>query len=288
MLNGGFSLGFWRLGDSNLSYHETETLIKTAIDNGISVMDHADIYGEYKCEELFGQVLKKNPNLRNKVQLITKCGIKFACDFAPQNVVKHYDLSTKSITTSVDHSLSNLGVEIIDLLLVHRPSPIMDVEEIADTFLNLQKVGKVKSFGVSNFTSSQFELLQSKIQLETNQIEFSVLQNQAMYDGTLDSLIKHNIRPMAWSPLAGGVLFNPKTVVEHRVVAQLELLSSKYNSSVEQIALAWILKHPCKIMPILGTQNITRLLNSIKAQNIELELQDWFKILEVVNGYPAP
>ena len=288
MIQGNFSLGFWRLDDAKLSINETDRLIKTALENGISVMDHADIYGAYKCEKLFGDALKDNMHLRDEMTIVSKCGIKFACDYTPNNIVKHYDLSKESIEKSVNDSLKNMHIDNLDLLLVHRPSPLMNFDEIAQTFENLRKQGKVKDFGVSNFTKSQFEALNSCIELKTNQVECSVLNNNALYDGTLDQAQQLGFRPMIWSPLAGGSLFNPKTSKEILMIETLKEMSSKYNCTIDQLAFAWLLKLPSNPMPILGTQKIDRVVSAIKSANINIELQDWFKILEVSNGCEAP
>ena len=284
MLKGTFALGFWRLADARLSYQDTEDLIYAALDNGISVMDHADIYGDYTCEELFGQVLKKNPELRKSMQIVSKCGIKFSSAKTPQHYVGHYDLSMESITASVDNSLKSLNVDYLDVLLVHRPSPLMDVNEIASAFSLLKNSGKVNEFGVSNFTPSQFDLLSSKVGLLTNQIEFSVLHNNPLYDGTLDQMQKYHTRPMAWSPLGGGALFAPQSPKQVQVVETLTKLASKYDASVDQLALAWLLKHPAHVIPVIGTQNKGRLVAATKAAKVDLELQDWFLILEAANG----
>ena len=216
-------------------------------------MDHADIYGEYKCEKLFGDALRDNMHLRDKMTIVSKCGIKFACDYTPNNIIKHYDLSKESIEKSVNDSLKNMHIDNLDLLLVHRPSPLMNFDEIARIFENLRKQGKVKDFGVSNFTKAQFETLNSRIKLKTNQIECSVLNNNALYDGTLDQAQQLDFRPMIWSPLAGGSLFNPKTNKEILMIKTLKEMSSKYNCTIDQLAFAWLLRLPSNPMPILGT-----------------------------------
>jgi len=288
MLQNNFALGFWRLDDAKLNDNQIIELVEKAIDLGITTMDHADIYGEYKCEKIYGKALKNHTHLREKVQIVSKCGIKFACDATPQNLVKHYDLSKESIIESAENSLKNLGTDYLDLLLVHRPSPLMDAEVIAKTFEDLQKQGKVKAFGVSNFTASQFELLNSHIPLHTNQVEISVLQTDTFYNGTLDQLQKHKVRPMAWSPLAGGRVFNPETAVERNIQDCLKNIADKHNATIDQIAMAWLLKHPSKPQVIIGSQNISRLENTVNSQNIELSVQEWFKILEVSNGHEAP
>ncbi|MGQ4001426.1 aldo/keto reductase [Francisellaceae bacterium CB300] len=289
MLKNNFALGFWRLDNAKISANQTIELVEKALELGVTTMDHADIYGEYKCEKLFGDALKDHSHLRDKMQIVSKCGIKFECDFTPNNKVKHYDLSAESIRESVENSLKNLRTDYLDLLLVHRPSPLMDANEIADTFKNLQKEGKVKEFGVSNFTPSQFELLNSHIQLHTNQVEISVLHTDTLYDGTLDQLQKYGVRPMAWSPLAGGRIFNPQTAQEKQLCDFMGSLVGKYNAqSIDQIAMAWLLKHPANTQVIIGSQKVSRLEQSVKSQDIDLSVQDWFKILEISNGHEAP
>lgn len=223
------------------------------------------------------------------MQIVSKCGIKFECDFTPSNKVKHYDLSAESIIESAENSLKNLRTDYLDLLLVHRPSPLMNAEIIAETFEKLRKEGKVKEFGVSNFTPSQFDLLNSYIPLKTNQVEISVLHTDTFYDGTLDQLQQHKIRPMAWSPLAGGKIFNPETAKEKELATFMQTLVAKYNvNSIDQIAMAWLLKHPANPQVIIGSQNISRLENTVSSQDIDLDIQDWFKILEISNGHEAP
>ncbi len=288
-LSNEFALGFWRLDDANLALNALESLVLSALDNNVTVMDHADIYGEYRCEAIFGQLLKAKPSLREKMTIVSKCGIKFACEATPNVATKHYDLSAKSIKTSVENTLRNLNTDVLDVLLVHRPSPIMDVDEIAESFSRLKHEGKVKAFGVSNFTPSQFDLLNSRIELMTNQIEYSLLHANPMYDGTLDQLQQYRVRPMAWSPLAGGALFSPSSETQQKMVQKLQSLLAKYEAdSIDQIALAWILKHPAKVMPVLGTQNQARFENALKAKDITLSLEDWFAILEIANGCEVP
>ncbi|MCX8515112.1 MAG: hypothetical protein RL017_661 [Pseudomonadota bacterium] len=285
MLNGVFAIGFRRLLESQLSETELDTLINTAIDNGITVMDHADIYGQYQNEELFGRVLKKNKALRNQIQLATKCGIKIKSPVTPNVTIKHYDYSAKSIIASVNQSLQNFGSEFLDVLLIHRPSPLMNVDEIANTFNKLRIEGKVKRLGVSNFSTDQFNYLNERINLVTNQIEFSILHNKPLYDGTLEQMHLFDIRPMAWSPLAGGKVFQPNTSHENEIIKTINEIAHKYNASFEQIALAWLLKHPSNVMPILGTQNLTRVKTCVLASQINLDIEDWFKILVAINGH---
>jgi predicted oxidoreductase len=285
MLNGVFAIGFRRLLESQLSEQGLDTLINTAIDNGITVMDHADVYGQYQNEALFGRVLKKNPGLRSQIQLVTKCGIKLNCPATPNVIIKHYDYSAKSIINSVNNSLQNFGTDFLDVLLIHRPSPLMNVDEIANTFTKLRIEGKVKRLGVSNFSINQFNYLNEKINIVTNQIQFSVLHNKPLYDGTLEQMHLSDVRPMVWSPLAGGKIFKPETPEEIDTIKILNEIAKKYNVNFELIALAWLLKHPSNVMPVLGTQKIDRIKNYVLASEINLEIEDWFRILEAINGH---
>ena len=272
--------GAWRW---NLEETKVQQLIQRSLDVGMTTFDHADIYGDHGNEEIFGNVLRKNPSLRQKMQLVTKCGIKFPSVKRPKSWVKHYDTSKEHIIWSVNNSLSVLNTDRIDLLLIHRPDPLMDPSEIAEAFTTLKQNGKVLHFGVSNFTSSQFEMLQHFLTfpLATNQLEISVLYNTPLFDGSLDVLMKHQVSPMAWSPLGGGKLINS---------GQKELFSkaSKYNATEAQLSLAWLLKHPASIFPVIGTTQPERIAECAKATDIDLDLQDWFEMLKVAQGKEMP
>lgn len=267
--------GAWRW---DVSGSAVEKLVKTSIDAGITSFDHADIYGDYGNEKIFGDVLKKNPSIRKDLQLITKCGIKLLSGNHPNTWIKHYDTSKKHILASVDNSLNLLGTHYIDLLLLHRPDPLLDPEEVSEAFGLLKQSGKVLHFGVSNFTSDQFEMLQSYLPfpLVTNQIEFSLNRLDPMYDGTLDVLLKHRVCPMAWSPLGGGKLMGgEKGLWEKR---------GKYKATETQLSLAWLLRHPAGIFPIIGTTQPERITESAAATEINLDRQDWFEMLKIATG----
>ena len=203
-------IGTMRLGDwgSNLSTNELETFIDACVDLGFKDFDHADIYGHYTDEERFGRVIKRRPDLKSKIQNTTKCGIKLMTANRPQYQLKSYDTSKAHIIWSAENSLKELGVDVLDVFLIHRPDYLMDPHEIAEAFMTLKKAGKVKTFGVSNFSASQFELLNSMTALVTNQLEISLLQRKAFDDGTLDQCLRHGIRPTAWSPFGGGAIFS--------------------------------------------------------------------------------
>lgn len=271
--------GAWRWND--LTTDQISNLINTALDNGITTFDHADIYGNYSCEELFGKALKRNAALRNKIELVTKFGIKLLSDKRPQHRIKHYDTSKTHAVQSVENSLHALNTDRIDVLLIHRPDPLMNPEEVAEAFTMLKQQGKVLHFGVSNFTTAQFELLQSYLSfpLVTNQIEISLYNHTALFDGVTDSLHKHRVRPMAWSPLGGGKFFE-----NAQVNTVLHQLGEKYQATSTQVLLAWLLKHPAGIFPVIGTTKAERIAESAKAVTLQLDLQDWFILLKAATG----
>lgn len=268
--------GAWRW--NTVSATMVEKLIATSLEAGITSFDHADIYGDYSNEKIFGNALKKTPSARKNIQLITKCGIKLLSSKQPGTWIKHYDSSKQNILQSVETSLSNLGTDYIDLLLIHRPDPLMDPEEVAEAFGLLKQNGKVLHFGVSNFTSTQFEMLQGCLPfpLVTNQIELSLSKLETLIDGTLDVLIKHKVSPMAWSPLGGGKLLSSQKNLWNK--------KEKYKATETQLSLAWLLKHPANVFPVIGTTQPERILESAKAVEIVLDRQDWFEMLQASVG----
>lgn len=272
--------GAWRW---LLPEKEVDQLINTSLDCGMTTFDHADIYGDHSNEEIFGNVLRKNPGLRPRMELVTKCGIKFPSAKRPATWVKHYDTTKKHILWAVDNSLQMLGTDHLDLLLIHRPDPLLNPEEVAEAFSLLKQHGKVLHFGVSNFTSFQFEMLQSYMSfpLVTNQIEISLTHNEPLFDGILDTLLKHRVSPMAWSPLGGGSLFTSDSQDVFRK-------ANVYNATATQMALAWLLKHPAQLFPVIGTTKGDRVLESARAVDIDLDIQDWFEMLKIVQGKEMP
>lgn len=270
-------VGAWRW--HTVSQHQTEILIRTSLESGITTFDHADIYGNYCCEEIFGNVLRANPSMRNNIQLITKCGIKLLSDRRPDHKIKHYDTSKDHIISSAERSLINLATDRIDVLLIHRPDPLLDPAEVAEAFMNLQQQGKVLYFGVSNFTAAQFEVIQSYLPfpLVTNQIELSLFKNQSLFDGTVDTLMKNHTSPMAWSPLGGGKLFE-----DVRVKTIVQSMNRNYAATETQLLLAWLLKHPSRIFPVIGTTKPERIAESAKSIRVNLGRQHWFEMLKEV------
>lgn len=280
-------MGTWRLlDDPPLTPQETLRVMEECVDLGITTFDEADIYGDYGSETLFGKALALNPSLKYNIEVVTKCGIKLISDQRPSYHLKHYDTSKQHIIDSVENSLKVMGLEHIDLLLLHRPDPLMHPDEIAEAFMLLNEHGKVFHFGVSNFTVRQFELLQSRLRmpLVTNQLEVSLLKREAMLDGNIDYLMQHKRSPMAWSPFGGGSLFRKHKENEplHKVMDEL---SQKYDDAgYDQLALAWLYHHPAKLLPILGTRKIERIHAAAVSENIQLTNEEWFKLWSAAGG----
>lgn len=275
----------WGSWGKNLSKAEMSGLIDYCVENGITTFDHADIYGGYDNEEAFGNAFFKSEIPRERVQLITKCGIQYVCK-SRDNKVKHYDYSKDYIVWSAERSLRKLKTDYLDLFLLHRPSPLMEPDEIAEAILYLQKEGKIREFGVSNFSPSQIALLESVIPVAANQVEFSLTAEKLMFDGTFDDCILHNRTAMAWSPL--GSYFRETNKRRKRIKKVMKQFKKKYKADSSQILLAWILKHPSKVHPVVGTTNKDRLNASTSATEIELELEDWFSLLVASQGHKVP
>ncbi len=275
----------WGEWGANLKVSEASKLIEECLELNVTTFDHADIYGHYTTEELFGKAIKGNSTLRDQMQLITKCGIKLVTPNRPENQIKSYDISADYIISSVEQSLRYLHTDYIDLLLVHRPSPLMNPQEIAEVFSKLKKEGKVKHFGVSNFTTSQFDMLNNFVSLETNQIEISPLHLDPFIDGTLDQCLSKKISPMGYSTLAGGKFFaNETTERVARINKVANILAKKYNTRLDQILTSWILKHPSGILPIIGSTKINRIKSAVESLNVHLTNEEWFMIWEASTG----
>ncbi|SCY56264.1 aldo/keto reductase [Flavobacterium caeni] len=275
----------WGLWDKKLSTPEMAQLIHVCVENQITTFDHADIYGGYTTEAEFGRAFAQSHIGREKIQLISKCGIKNpggARDIA----LKHYDYSKDYIVWSVEQSLKNLQTDYLDVLLLHRPSPLMIPEEIAVAVTKLKTEGKIKSFGLSNFTPSQTDLIRKFTQVDYNQIQFSATHFAPMVDGSLDHMQTHNIRPMAWNPL--GTIFREDTEQTRRLKKLLADLVQKYGVGSDLILLAWILQHPAGVIPVAGTVNVARIQYLKKLDDIKLDLEDWFAIWTESMGKKVP
>jgi predicted oxidoreductase len=275
----------WGAWGKNLSSKAMADLISCCVSNGITTFDHADIYGGYTTEAAFGSAFPLTGLDRSKVQLITKCGIQYPCDSRPLKV-KYYDYTSSYIIESVAQSLKNLNTDYLDLLLLHRPSPLMQPEEIAKTVISLQESGKIKSFGVSNFNCNQTALLDKFIEISANQIQFSITHLDPLTDGSFDYMMQNDIIPMAWNPL--GNVFLESGVQNNRILAALEELSDSYNTTPEILLLSWILHHPAKIHPVFGTTNPKRIDSLPKALKIIWKTEDWFYLWVASRGVKVP
>jgi predicted oxidoreductase len=282
------ALGAWRLAEWQMQPGDILDLVHRCLDLGITTIDHADMYGGYTCEALFGAALAGEPALRERLQLVTKCGIKLISPNRPAHTIKHYDTSRAHILASVENSLTQLRTDRIDLLLIHRPDPYMDADETAAGLTALVEAGKVLHVGVSNFSVSQFELLASRLSfpLVTNQVEYSVVHMDPLYDGTFDQCQRLRIAPMAWSPLGGGALFRDVNPQAERLRTTLGAVGAELGgSSLDQVALAWILHHPARIVPILGTGNLERIQAAAAAEALALSREQWFAIWNASTGH---
>lgn len=283
--------GLMRLNEWNLTPPQLLEWIRACIDLGMTSFDHADIYGGYTCETRFGEALALDPGLRSQIELVSKCGIMLVTENRPNNYIKHYDTSSEHILRSVDESLRALHTDYLDVLLIHRPDPLMDPYEIAEAFSQLQSAGKVRAFGVSNFSASQFDLLQSalSVPLVTNQIEASVSHTDSFYDGSLDQCQRLRIAPMAWSPLGGGSIFNSHDERWQDLRTELQRIADELGGvSMDQVALAWLLAHPARFIPVLGTGKLSRIKAAAEAETLQLSKQQWYRILAASQGHGVP
>ena len=271
----------WGVWGANHSERKVQELIEVCLQEGITTYDHADIYGNHTTEQLFGNAWKEMGIKRSQIQLISKCGIVMNSEKKPSRL-KYYNYDSEYILNCVEESLNNLKTDYLDLLLLHRPSPLLNPEEVANTFQILKSSGKVKEFGVSNFSVSQFELLNQYFPLITNQIEISANHLNSFYDGTLEQLMVKNLRPMAWSVL--GNYFSENSQQNIRLKKIITSLCQKYNAEENQILLAFILKHPSKIIPVIGTSKAETICQLKASLWLDLETIDWFKILEASRG----
>ncbi len=259
-------------------------MIEACLQYGINSFDHADIYGDYTTEAEFGDALKENPSLRQHLKIITKCGIQMMTTNRPSHYIKSYNTSGQHIISSVEQSLENFGTDHIDVLLIHRPDPLLDPAEVAEAIEQLKQSGKVLSFGVSNFLPHQTDLLSSYTLIEYNQVEISIIKLDALSDGTLDNCMKHKIIPMAWAPLGGGLFTDESHPHFRSITAAAIELAEKYNTGLNEILLAWLHTHPSGIQSVIGTTKIERLLQAKVATSIRLEREDWFKLLSASTG----
>lgn len=279
IISGTMNWGTW---GANHSKEDMCKLILESFDSGINSFDHADIYGGYTTEESFGDAFAKTGINREDVIFISKCGIMYPSEKLPIQT-KHYDYSEDHINKSVDNSLKYLRTDYLDCLLLHRPSPLMDISIISNTVKRLIKSGKIKSFGVSNFTANQMDMFKGKLDILYNQINLSLTHLDHMFDGTLEYMQANDILPMAYSPL--GSYFKEENGKIKEVVDKVK---NKYGCTDYQILISWLLKHPSKVYPVIGTTKSDRIKNTSGSLKIEIDLIDWFELLEASVGKRVP
>ena len=294
-LNPGLTLsrlayGVWRLSEAaDTSAQAVAGRIQACLDQGITTFDHADIYGGYSCEALFGAALRAQPDLKARMEIVTKCDIMLLSDQRPDNRVKHYDTSAAHVQASVERSLHNIGVDAIDLLLIHRPDPLMDHHALGACLDSLIQSGKVRAAGVSNFMPWDMDLLQSamKNRLVSNQIEISLMQTRGFVDGQIAYAQRLGVPVMAWSPLGGGRLFG-QDAAALRLRPALQRLASAQGVDETAVAIAWLLHHPARIIPVLGTNDPARIARMQDALRVTLDRQTWFELYSLANGADVP
>ena len=277
--------GMWRLGDdADTSPGHVQAKIEACLAQGITSVDQADIYGGYAAESLLGAALKASPGLRDRMEIVTKCGIVAPVGRHVDARVKHYDTSARHITASVETSLREMATDRIDLLLIHRPDPLIDAAETGAALDALVAAGKVRAVGVSNFRPWDFTLLQSAMtaRLVTNQIELSLLAHGAFTNGDVAFLQERRLAPMAWSPLAGGRLLAEAPQDLHR---RLTEIGAAQGSDWTAVAIAWLLHHPACILPVIGTNSLERIAKASDALRIEIDRQTWFELYELALGH---
>jgi len=282
--------GLWRLAKWSMSAEALASWTSDVLDQGVDTFDLADIYGSYSCEGLFGAALRVEPGLRDRLRIVTKCGIKSVSPQRPDHTRHAYDTSRVHIVRSVESSLRALGTDRVEVLLLHRQDPLMDPAEVAAAFDDLEHSGKVRAFGVSNFTPSHFAMLSAHVrqQLVTNQVEASVLRVDPIHDGTFDQCLERRIRPMVWSPLGGGRLFTADTPEVLRVRAALRSVADRRGVSLDTVAYAFLLRHPSCPHPITGTQRLDRIVAAVAAVDLELTREEWFDLYCAARGSPLP
>lgn len=273
----------WGAWGAKYTTSQYETIINQCLEIGLNTFDHADIYGHYTTEADFGEALRDNNSLREKINIITKCGIQMLSPNRPSHTIKSYNTSALHITKSVEQSLQNFNTDYIDTLLIHRPDILLDTDEIAKVITKLKDEGKVRKFGVSNFKVSQVELLSKKIKIESHQLEISLTNLAAFEDGILDQCQIKKIEVQSWSPL-GADLFIETSNRNTRILKQAELLAEKYNTGVIQILLAFLYRHPSGITPVIGTTKFERIRLAKEAVQIQLNREDFYKLWVASTG----
>jgi predicted oxidoreductase len=283
--------GTWRLLDGEPTPQQINRRLHTCLDLGMTTIDTAEIYGLYEVEQLLGSALALTPGLRDQLELVTKAGIYVPCSYHPERRTAHYNATGPRLVKSLEKSLRLLGTDHVELFLVHRPDWLTRADDTAAGLNELLHDGKIRAAGVSNYSVSQFDLLNSHMtqSLVTNQIEFHLLHPEPITDGTLNQCEKLGVRPMAWSPLAGGRMFELGNPAAQRLAAIAKSMSSRYNAAtLEQLAYAWIIANPSQPLPVFGTTRLERIQSAAEAAEIALEREDWYALWEAAQGRRVP
>jgi predicted oxidoreductase len=276
--------GMWRIGDDpDKSPKHLQAKMESCLEQGITTIDQADIYGGYTAEGLLGEAFRAAPHLREKVEIVTKCGIVGPFGRYKDRSVKHYDTSRSHIQASIDHSLREMAVDRIDLLLIHRPDPLINHRETGAALDEAVASGKVRAIGVSNFRPWDFSLLQSAMdtRLATNQIELSLLAHDPFVNGDIAFLQERGIMPMAWSPLGGGRLVKDPPA---RLKVALESEADAQGVDPASVAVAWLIAHPATILPVLGTNDLGRIRRLSEAMRVEMGRETWYRLYAAALG----
>lgn len=283
--------GTWRLLETRPTAQEINRRLHACVELGITTIDTAEIYGLYEVEQALGAALALSPGLRDKLEIVTKAGIYVPCSHHPERRTAHYNATGARLVKSLEKSLRLLGTDRVELFLVHRPDWLTRADETASGLNQLLRSGKIHAAGVSNYTASQFDLLNSRMEkpLATNQLEFHLLHHDPMHDGTFHQCEKLGVSPMAWSPMAGGRLFDSKNAAAQRLAAAAQSMAARYaGATLEQLAYAWILAHPSRPLPVIGTNKLERIQSAALADGITLEQEDWYALWEAAQGRRIP
>ena len=283
--------GTWRLLDTKPTAQEINRRLHACVELGITTIDTAEIYGLYEVEQALGAALALSPGLRDKLEIVTKAGIYVPCGYHPDRRTAHYNATGARLVKSLEKSLRLLGTDHVELFLVHRPDWLTRADDTAAGLNQLVRSGKIRAAGVSNYTASQFDLLNPQMEqpLATNQLEFSLLHHDPVHDGTFHQCEKLGVLPLTWSPLAGGRLFDPANPAGQRLAAAAQSMAPRYNgATLAQLAYAWILAHPSRPLPVIGTNQLERLKHAALADEITLEREDWYALWEAAQGRRVP
>ena len=283
--------GTWRLLATQPTAQEINRRLHVCLELGITTLDTAEIYGVYEVEKALGEALALSPGLRDRLEIVTKAGIYVPCKYHPERHTAHYNATGERLVKSLDKSLRWLGTDRIDLFLVHRPDWLARADDTAGGLNRLLADGKIRAAGVSNYSASQFELLSAQMErpLATNQLEFHLLNMDPMTDGTLHQCERLGVTPMAWSPLAGGKLFDPANPAAPRLAAAAAGMGARYGgATLEQLAYAWLLAHPSRPLPVIGTNQVGRIRSAAQAETLALEREDWYALWTAAKGHKVP